>query len=495
MVAPGVTVNATGRAGLTSSVSNPAGRAFMVGVCERGPVDKAVRTQSIAQFETIYGTRQSYGGALYDGARSYFEEGGPELWIARVVGATATVGAVTLMDRATAPLPTLKVAALNPGTWSTELSVSVTPGSVAGVTLTVFRSGAVVETWRDLVDVPAIVAALNGTSGTAASTYVAATNLASTSTGATALPALVAATALTGGDANRSTVTAATVTAALSKFPAGLGVGAVMAPGYPADLVGADLKAHAAATGRIALLSGPIDAGPNQLIALAASIVGVNSKFAGLFGPWVTIPDGSSVRTIDPVGAVAGRRARTINNDGFWVMPAGEINGKFRFVTGTAWVLDETTNGALAAAGVSGIVTYPSGPQLFGWFALASDGAGNMALLSNQDSLNSLTGGIQDLLHKYVWRTVDGTGGLFGEIHGDLEGFLAPLGKAGCFYARADPDGDEIDPGYSVTVDDTLNPATQLASNIVKAAVGVRFSPALVSLQVNIYESGLTAGV
>ena len=467
----------------------------MVGVAERGPITVASMISSISMFETVYGTRQSYSGALYDAARTYFEEGGPELWVGRVVGTTPVVGSFTFPDRATSPLPTLKVSAKNPGAWSSELSVQVAAGAVAGVTLTVYRAGALVETWSNYTDVASLTAAINGSGGVAVSQFIVAANLASVSAGSLALPAIHAAAPLAGGDDNRSTITATTVTNGLALFPSGLGVGAVMAPGYSADLVGTALIAHSVANSRVALMAGPVDAGKDAMIALAGSfLTNVNAQYAGLFGPWVTIPDGTATRVIDPVGAVAGLRAKAINTNGFWAIPAGD-QGRFQFVNGTAWTLDEGTNQALAAAGVSGIVTYSTGPELFGWFGLEPDGTGNMVLLSNQDSLNSLSAIITDLLHPYVWRTVDGSGNLLGEILGDLQGTLQTIANNGGLYARLDADGNELDPGYSVTVDATLNPTSQLASNAVKAAVGVRFSPAVVDLLVALYQSGLSAAV
>ena len=58
-----------------------------------------------------------------------------------------------------------------------------------------------------------------------------------------------------------------------------------------------------------------------------------------------------------------------------------------------------------------------------------------------------------------------------------------------------DDDNRLIDPGYSVVVDSTINPASQLAGGLVKAQVGVRVSGVADLIQVTISKSNLTTPV
>lgn len=484
---PGVVVTPSLRTGPSAVTGNLASVTFAAGLTERGPSNVATLITSVGAFERVYGVRQSYSGALYDAVRVFFEEGGSQIYIARVVGAAAAAGILSLSDRAATPLPTLKIAAVNPGAYSTELTVAISDVT-AGFVVTVARNGVQVEALGPYADVPSAVTGINTQSVT-----VRATNLASTSVGVLAKPAVKAATALAAGSDDRTSVTATTVTNAVNTlFPKGLGVGAVIAPGYTADLVGAALIAHCKANRRIALLSAPVGSDIPTMVALAATIT-ADGDYAGLFGPWVVIPDGSATRIIDPVGYIAGIRANAINNNGFWQRPAGTF-GLAKFVINTEYPLDESANNTLAAGGVSGIINYPVGPELFGWYSLSADKT-NFLLLSTRDSLNSLTGQVEAILHDFVWRTIDGTGRVFGEIEGALQGLLQPIADAGGVFPWVDTDGTVMDPGYSVQVDSTLNPVTQLGQNIISAAIGVRFSPAIATLLVSIYQAGLNVPV
>lgn len=492
MVTVGVRTSTVIRSGPSTSTSDPASRVFMAGVTERGPVGAAGIVRSLNQFVATYGARQSYSGYLYDAVRTAFEEGATEIAVARVVGTTPVLASYTFNDRAGTPLPTLKVSAINPGAWAAEISVAVIAGTTSGVNIVVSRTvnsvSSVVETWANLADVPSIVNAL------LSSLWVRGTNLGSVTVGAQALPALHTAVALAGGDDNRSTVTASGVVAAANAlFTSGLGTGAICAPGYPADVVGAGLIAHAKANGRVALLAGAIDADVTALAGLAAGL-SADGAFAGVFGPWCVIPDGALTQNVDPTGFIAGVRARAINAVGFWQRPPG-VQSAARFVKGTVWVADEAANNTAAAAAVSLIVTYPTSIELQGWWSLAIDG-GSYGLLSNQDALNVIEAKIRSILRQYVWANVDSTGGVFGLIQSDLEAYLQPVSDAGGLFKGVDTaDGSIIDQGYRVEVDSTLNPVSQIGNNVVAAAVGVRLSPAIAELDVSIYRAGLTESV
>jgi hypothetical protein len=84
--------------------------------------------QSIDQFNTVYGARQSYS-VLYDAIETFFREGGNRVYIGRVVGATATTGTKTLLDSGAGV--SLTVSANGPGAWSANYKVGVVAGQAA----------------------------------------------------------------------------------------------------------------------------------------------------------------------------------------------------------------------------------------------------------------------------------------------------------------------------------------------------------------------------
>ena len=141
---------------------------------------------------------------------------------------------------------------------------------------------------------------------------------------------------------------------------------------------------------------------------------------------------------------------------------------------------------------MSGIVTYTADVELMGWYSLSADSV-NYELLSVQDFSNSVENQIQAVLHNRIWDYVDGRGIVFGEVESELIGILQPIADANGLYALTDDAGNEVDPGYAVVVDSTLNPVGSLAQNKIVAEVGIRPDPALATLVVNTYIASLTA--
>jgi hypothetical protein len=477
--------------GPTNSLGDPNARTFFAGVAAKGPLG-AQRVTSLATFVTAYGGRVSYAANLFDAVQTYFAEGGAELFVSRVVGATPVLGTLTLVDRTTGTaLPTVRLDATNPGGWSSEITVATASGAVGGVTLTVLDNGVVVETYPNETDVAQLVADIN-----ARSLYVDATNLHSSATGSVALPAIRAAQPLALGDDDRATVTAAGVVAAFNAFGSDLGPGAVAAPGYTADQVGTGLITHCVANNRIALLSGPLGGVLTDMQALAAGVQSaapLYGDYAGLFGPWVLIPDGSSTRAIDPVSYVAGVRARAINAEGFQKSPAGTISNA-RFVLGTATSLDGAVNNAWNAAQVNGITVYRGNTRLYGWRSLSKDFL-NFPDLTGRSIANAVQDLVEQAADPFVFDTIDGSGVLYGQLTGAIVGYLSEAADNNAFYPLVDSDGAPVDPGYTVEINSSSDVVSQYGANTILVTVGFRPSPTADLVLVNIVLAGLGVSI
>ncbi|WP_020393459.1 hypothetical protein, partial [Kribbella catacumbae] len=243
---PGVIVRTATRSGPTNPPSPESARYFVAGLAERGDTTGAILVRSMAEYEVRLGQRVAYG-ALYDDLRTFFEEGGSEAYVARVVGAAPTTGFLVLKDRAAGvPLDTLRVEASSPGAWSTDVSVEVAAGTAAGsYKLLVFYKGTFAEVFDNLVTPADAVGATKN------SIYIRALSLGSATAPPANQPAILAKTALSAGDDKRGSVVAAGVTGALARFGPDLGPGAVGIPGYPHDLVGAATIAHCKAHRRL----------------------------------------------------------------------------------------------------------------------------------------------------------------------------------------------------------------------------------------------------
>lgn len=488
---PGVTVQTQTRSGPISPAIPAAGRYFVAGITERGRTDAPGRVRSVGELEALYGTRQAYG-AVYDDVVTYFQEGGMEAYVQRVVGASATVGTLSLMDGAATALATLRLDALGAGSWATRVSADVIAGTATGLyTIRVYFDGVLRETYTDL-DTPAA-----GANALLASGYVRGTDLGSASVAPTNNPKPATSTALSTGNDQRATVTATDVTTALAKFGPNLGTGAVSTPGYDSSLVGAALIAHARSYRRVALLATTMTATSAAAIAAGVALnATVGAEHAGLIYPWVRVPvSGAITKNISPEGYAAACRARGIlAAGGPWQAPAGS-GSVARYVLGPYLDLDRAGGDSLDAGRVSHIRTIAGTTRLYGWRSLSTDET-NYALLTGRDTVNVIAQAAADALEDYVFRPIDATGALFSEVEGELVGILEPIASAGGLYPKVDDvNGDLIDPGYSVNVGPDVNNTATIAQNRVQATVAVRVSPVATDLIVTIVKAGLTANV
>ncbi|UKH48301.1 tail sheath protein [Arthrobacter phage Lilmac1015] len=474
---------------LRSGPSNPgrgSGRFHIPAVTEKGPTATTPVVRSLAQYESIFGGRTAYSSTAYDSVRLFFEEGGSEVAVTRVVGPNAAVGSLTLNDRAGAPLPTLRIDAVDPGAHSATTSVEVANnGSNFDI---IVRNGTdIVQRFTNLTSpADAVDAAYR-------SPFVRIVNLGSATAAPQNNPAVIAATPLIAGSDDRAAITAETVIAALDAAGDVAPGGIVAAPGYTADVIGEDLLAHARRTNKVAALSMDADATVAEVKAAAAVLsTGPDAAYGGLFYPHLVVPDGSRSRTVSPEGYVAAVRARAHLAVGFWQVPAGE-RALTRWATDTTSPFDEIVNNDLALGLVNGIAVTSGRIRLYGWSSLSSD-RDDLGLLSARDVLNNLAVGIKARLAPHVFSTIDGRGHMLAFVRSDVVGYLDPIASAGGFYARI-VDDVPIDPGYSVTVDESINTVESLARNEVNVSVAVRLSPTAQLIKAEIIKVALEATV
>lgn len=484
---PGVAVTVGAVSGPSAPTLAPSSKYFAVGLTERGVTDAPTRVTSFAEFQTLFGARTTYS-ALWDDIKTFFEEGGSEAYVARVVGPAATTGTLTggLQDQQGTPATTLTVSARSAGAWSSGLTIQV----LAGPTAATFRiqvrlGGVLVHDWTNLSS-PA-----EAVSRSESSPYIKLTNAGSTGVAPTNNPAVVAATALSAGTDDRASVTATHYVNALALFTTELGDGAVAIPGI-GTTVHAGLIAHADAHNRLALLAAASTTDKATLISTAAAL---DAKRAGLFAPFIKVPDEyGGTRTISPEGYVAAVRARA-HGIGPWRAPAGETSVA-RYVVGPATVFSSTDGNDLDAAKVNVIRTVSRSTRLYGWVSLAAD-RDNWGFLTGADTVNRVVTEAYTQLEPYLFGTIDARGHLLGQIAGTLEGIVAPMAEANGLYARldpADPTGPPLDPGYRVRVLD-INPVEVSAQNKVLAELGIRVSPTAAIVQLTVTKAAVTAAL
>lgn len=269
---------------------------------------------------------------------------------------------------------------------------------------------------------------------------------------------------------------------ALDALDASWGPGQVSIPGEVGDAHAA-LLAHAAATGRIAILDEEVDTFAAERLIRQGDLAAVAGAHLGqVFGPWVAMtgPTGETVNTpasaqvaarINAMDVTAGHAGRAPIADQGLVPPAGASV----FGLGLAQRLTSDEQEQAFTAGF-GLLTTPAETGLPTVQSFRS-------LATTDLAYGQLTVGrmAQDLRVRF-----DAVAGRFrgrGLTRDVLREFGGAL-KAECLRLTA-PDGpvfdtgDPLRPPYTVDVGPAVNTDLSIASGIGRAAVGVRLAPYL----------------
>jgi hypothetical protein len=484
---PGIVVNTSVRTGPSTTNTAPTATWFCVGVTERGPAADPVLVTSIADYETVFGEYVSYGD-VYQQVQTFFEEGGAQVYISRVVGASATSGTLALPNTTSGTALTLTAA--GPGAWSSNLTATVTTLGT-GKSLKMYLSGDLVYNTGECADVTALVSKINNSS--TAGKYATAT------AGTGTIANTISAQALSAGDDDRSSIVDQDWLDALDAFDSDLGAGAVSMPGMVtsgnAETIHGDILDHCYVNHRIAILSTPSDytateAG-NHAEALAAAD---HPEYGALYWPWVEMNlETGTALTISPEGFVAAKRSVAFNRGGAWAAYAGAVS-ESNFISGLASSVGKTVGDALDEQRCNALRIINGAVRVYGFRSLSGD-EDNFRFLNAREMLNYVVVQAQAELEDLVFSPIDGRSALFTQVKGRLTSLLEPIRLAGGLYELFDATGKRIDYGYSVVVNDAINPLSQLAGGLVKAKVGIRVSAIGDQIQVDVTKSNLTASV
>lgn len=479
---PGVVVTTKASSGTGTPLTENSGQFFVAGLAERGVTNKAVLVRGIADFETEFGGRTNYS-YLHDTIRTFFEEGGEQAYVSRVIGKAPKTATVSVVDTAVPAVNTIRFDAKSAGEWGNDYTIEIEDGATPNtVTISVVTDDKAVETFSNLATPDAIVAAFRG------SAIVSAVNLGSASVAPTNLPDAGSYPLATGTD-DRGSVDTASYKAALDNFVSGLGSGAVAIPGV-GDSAHPVLISHAEKNRRIALLSAAKDATVTALGTLADSY---DTAYAGLFAPWVNIADGfGGTRSVSPEGYVAACRARAHREVGPERAPAGKP-AIARSIVSLVQNYTSDEGNALDARKVSVIRSINNTNRLYGWRSLSNDVV-NWQFLNGADLMNYLVVLCEQELEQYVFATVDSKGQMLAAMHGTLVGTIEPVANRGGLYPLYDDAGEEIDPGFVVNTGSEVNSIANLKNNEVRARLGFRLAPVGTIISLTIVKASLTAG-
>jgi hypothetical protein len=505
---PGVVISTAVRTGPSSATVRESSQLFVVGLAERGPVGEAVLVQSIADFEFNFGEYQAYS-YLHPTVETFFEEGGTQAYVSRVVGASATTGLIELEDDESNVI--LTIFANGPGSWSEDISVEVQNPTLSTFRINLYYKGSVVYTTGAVSSVAQAAGRIN--SSPVASRFISAEAL----SGASSLLVATSISPLSSGSDDRTSVSDADLIAGLGVFNDSLGAGAVCVPdaetatraASPADPVSdydgtgkqtydvsEALIAHANSNNRIAILhAGIADDAANVKDKSQDLKVMDSTEHGALYFPWIDVPTsiGGVTRRIPPDGYVAAKRAVAHNTSGSHVPAAGLVSSS-RFVLGTAIDISKLTGDDLDANNINAIRIIANSVRIYGARSLSLD-EDNFRYITTQDIINTVVVEAQRSLEDLVFSVIDGRDTIFSAVTSRLIAILAPLREQGALFQAFDVNGKKVDNGYTVRCDAALNPVSQLAGGTVKAKVGIRTSSVGDKIEVDIIKSNLTASV
>jgi hypothetical protein len=483
----GIVLTTAVRTGPVTTTTAPTSTLFLAGVTEKGPEGDAKLITSVADYNAIYGGYTS-AGYVHESVQMFFEEGGSRAYVSRVIPSDAESASCVVADASAGTVVTL--IASGEGTWphSGALAVQVLQPT-AGLTfrLRVFSDDDLVYTTPICTTKAELVDEINNS--TVAALYVTAV-----AGGSSLIPQVTVSNLNFTGGSNGTTVTDADVETALEAFVPTLGPGAIAAPGFYTQTVYEALIEHARVNNRIALLGFDKDDTVNDVLSVTSTYENEDgAESAAWFYPWVKIPRGNLTISVPCEGYVAAKRAAVHNKLGSWHAYAG-LKSESRFVTGVQTTISSTQADALDLVYINPIRIISGTVRIYGARSASTDTV-NFRYINSREVLNDIIDKAQSGLEALVFSVIDGRRSLFGEVAAVLINVLDPISKAGGLFELYDANGKRLDPGYTIQVNDAINPISQLATGVVKAKVGARVSSIGDTIEVEITKSNLTSSL
>lgn len=278
-------------------------------------------------------------------------------------------------------------------------------------------------------------------------------------------------------------------TVALDKLTDEFGPGQVLIPGDASADAHSALLAHAAATGRCALLDTEATATAADIATLAASLSAAEgTEVATILAGWSLMPGpGGAARQVPASVITAGLVGRGDAATGHTNnAPAGDQSRGAGFVRGALGLVTSFTDAehdTLNDAGVSVFRSKHGQPQLYGWVSLSPDP--NFKQLNWGRMTMQLKTGVAAGAEQFLFRQIDGQHHLFSELEGMLRGYLQPLWSADALY------GATADEAFDVDVTGVNTPATIQAGELhaaVEVSLSAHTEKVLIDVTTNIAE-------
>ena len=492
---PGVSISTAVRTGPVNAGLAPASTFFIVGETERGTDTVAVAVSSLEEYTTNFGGYEA-NKYTYQQIRTFFEEGGARAVVARATAAAGVAASIAL-EANPAAAAGITLTAVGKGDWGNLLYAVVTNNDDADFDVALYYDGTdfanLVAQTTGHTSLSSAIESINNS--TTFSKYCTAAL--TTGATATALLADLSATAFTSG--SDGTIAESDFTGALDLFTEEFGAGAVSIPGLADgtddDTLWDAIKDHCVANNRVGILSfhsGATVLGVSSASEAYGSADNSNHEHLAMYYPWVTVPSGTGTNlTIPPDAYVAANRSKAHNRVGSWQPYAG-VSTEASFVNGIATAVGRTDSTNLDNARVNALRVINNTVRIYGARSHSTNTA-QWRFITMRDTVNFVVDRCEVALEPLVFSTINGRRTIYSDISSALKGVMEPIRIAGGLYEGFDQNGKQVDYGYTIKVDDTINPIAQLESGLVKAQLGVRVSSVGDKIEVNLIKSNLTA--
>jgi phage tail sheath protein FI len=464
--------------------------AAFVGEASRGGTVPTLIT-SWTEFVNVYGTYTDNAAnlSLATAVNLFFQNGGAQCYVNRVVGSGAAAATRTLFDRAGTPDETLIINARSVGAWGNSLNISISNSATTGYfDLTVYLGGIenanIVERFTDLTmlypNERFAVSIINNNSR-----WISAVDAASSSTGTTKNPTVVSNQSLSGGLAGAG-VTGTNILAGFEQFNSIETSLLFNAPGIvDASTVNTLIQYCQERTDAFLIIDGLNDTVANQLTRASSY---TSSSYAAVYYPNVVTADPiipTSTTTVNIGGAIAGIYSSTDASRGVFKAPAGlttRIAGAVSVRSLTSAELD-SLNSASAPVNAIKFVS-GSGIVVMGAKTLKTDYIDKYVPVRR--TLIYLSKALSDLTKFAIFEPNDSR--LWRQISNTCSSFLTQ------FWSQGGLAGSSPSSAFFIKCDSTTNTQNSIDNGEVNLEVGVALQrPAeFVVIKIGQYDGGTT---
>lgn len=459
MTLPGVETT-IGETLTPSALPSSTGTAFVIGLAERGPVDKPIPLTSMNDWERYLGARTSWNALAYDTLDVAFDRGLSQAYFVRGVGPAAKTAKGKLLDAEEGD--SLEVTATSPGEWANSVKVEVVAGSAGSFKLKVYEGTKLVESSPELADVETAVAWAAESSSRIALKALGEDD-----------PETGKSVTLKEGADDRENVDDEVIAAGLALFTADLGGGQVCAPGNTAEAVQLAIIAHCEETERNPILAAVDDEDHSEVVAQALALrSAAGAHQGGVFDPWEIAkgPAPGTFRTVPPEGRVLGQIAAVDAATGNASQPAAGPNGKARsggLIVGLARTRSPEEREALNDAGVNVSVMEDGLPTTMGWRTLADPVTDKRWLpLNVARVMTQIAHESEAVLRRFLFARTDAQGKTVAAAEAAIrQEVLKPLYQGEALFGATEEEA------YSVSVSQDINPSDNSVAKLT-AEVG-----------------------